>query len=229
MRAKCLQAAIIVSCTLPIGPLVAQEIADTIYSGGTILTIDDARPTAEALAVKAGLILAVGALDAVSAHKGDETEIVDLRGRALLPGFVDSHGHVVMGGLQALSANLLAPPDGEVTDIASLQTTLRTWLEANAEAVEKVKVVVGFGYDNAQLAELRHPTREDLDAVTTEYPVIIVHQSGHLGVANSKALELAGIDASSEDPPGGIYQRGPDGAPRPSPSSRSSWNRGEVT
>jgi predicted amidohydrolase YtcJ len=76
-----------------------------------------------------------------------------------------------------------------------------------------VKVIVGFGYDNAQLAELRHPTRKDLDAVSTEYPIIIVQQSGHLGVANSKALEAAGIDASSKDPPGGVIQRGPDGKP----------------
>jgi predicted amidohydrolase YtcJ len=191
----------------------AQEVADTIYSGGPILTIDDAAPRAEAVAVKDGRIIAVGALSDVSAHAGEETKRFDLAGRAMLPGFVDSHGHVVMGGMQALSANLLAPPDGEVTDIASLQETLRTWLSDNAEAIKKVKVVVGFGYDNAQLAELRHPTRKDLDAVTTEYPVIIVHQSGHLGVANSKALEAAGVDANTEDPPGGVYQRDASGAP----------------
>ena len=191
----------------------AQEIADTIYFGGPILTIDDAAPRAQAIAVKDGRILAVGALDAVNAHKGERTETFDLAGRTLLPGFLDSHGHVVMGGLQALSANLLAPPDGQVTDIASLQETLRTWMAENAVALEKVKVVVGFGYDNAQLAELRHPTREDLDAVTTDYPVIIVHQSGHIGVANSKALELAGVDDSTADPPGGVYKRDAEGVP----------------
>ena len=191
----------------------AQEIADTIYSGGAILTINDAAPNAEAVAVKNGRILAVGTLAEVSAYEGEGTERFDLAGRAMLPGFVDSHGHVVFGGLQALSANLLAPPDGEVKDIASLQEMLKTWMADNADAVEKVKVVVGFGYDNAQLAELRHPTREDLDAVTTEYPVIIVHQSGHLGVANSKALEAAGVDANTEDPPGGVYRRGANGAP----------------
>jgi len=193
--------------------LSAQEVADTIYTGGSILTMDEAAPRAEAVAVKDGRILAVGALESVNAHRGDGTEMFDLRGRAMLPGFFDSHGHVVMGGLQALSANLLAPPDGEVADIASLQETLKAWMADNSEAVEQVKVVVGFGYDNAQLAELRHPTREDLDAVTTEYPIIIVHQSGHIGVANSKALELAGIGPSTEDPPGGVYQRGADGAP----------------
>ncbi len=191
----------------------AQETADTIYSGGTILTIHDAKPNVEAVAVKDGRILAVGDLEQVSTYESERTEHFDLAGRTMLPGFVDSHGHVVFGGLQALSANLLSPPDGKVKDIASLQETLKTWMTDNADAVEKVKVVVGFGYDNAQLAELRHPTREDLDAVTTEYPVIIIHQSGHLGVANSRALEAAGVDASTEDPPGGVYQRDKSGAP----------------
>jgi len=98
------------------GLAYAQEIADTIYSGGPILTINDAAPNAEAVAVKDGRILAVGRLDEVAAHQGDQTQMFELDGRAMLPGFVDSHGHVVFGGLQALSANLLAPPDGEVAD-----------------------------------------------------------------------------------------------------------------
>ena len=131
----------------------------------------------------------------------------------MLPGFVDSHGHVVMGGLQALSANLLAPPDGDVTDIASLQATLSKWAEDNAEAVDKVKMIIGFGYDNAQLTEVRHPTRQELDEVSAEIPIIIVHQSGHLGVANSKALEMGGINASTENPEGGVIQRRDDGEP----------------
>ncbi|MCE8547091.1 amidohydrolase [Ruegeria pomeroyi] len=191
----------------------AQEVADTIYTGGPILTVDDAQPRAEAVAVKDGRVLAVGDLSDLLARQGDATKVFDLDGRTMLPGFVDSHGHVVMGGLQALSANLLAPPDGDVTDIPSLQQTLREWTEKNADTVEKVKLIIGFGYDNAQLAELRHPTREDLDAVSTEYPIMIVHQSGHLGVGNSKALEIAGIDASTENPPGGVIRRGPDGEP----------------
>jgi predicted amidohydrolase YtcJ len=129
-------------------PTIAQDAADTIYSGGPILTINDASPNAEAVAVKDGLVVAVGSMADVSAHRGDQTQMFDLGGRAMLPGFVDSHGHVVMGGLQALSANLLAPPDGEVTDIASLQATLSKWAEDNAETVDKVQMIIGFGYDN---------------------------------------------------------------------------------
>ncbi|MDK3075578.1 amidohydrolase family protein [Sedimentitalea sp. JM2-8] len=192
---------------------MAQEIADTIYTGGPILTINDDQPRAEAVAVKDGVIMAVGDLTAMLKLRNDTTQVFDLAGRTMVPGFVDSHGHMVFGGLQALSANLLAPPDGEITDIASLQDTLRAWAEENAAAVEQAGVIIGFGYDNAQLAELRHPTREDLDAVSTDVPIIIVHQSGHLGVTNSKALEIVGFDASTEDPAGGVIQRGPDGEP----------------
>ncbi|WP_170603374.1 amidohydrolase [Ruegeria arenilitoris] len=194
-------------------PVFSQQVADRIYSGGPILTIDDERPTVEAVAVRDGRILAVGAHDEIAAYQGDGTELFDLEGRTMLPGFVDSHGHVVMGGLQALSANLLAPPDGKVTDISSLQSTLTEWAAENAKAVESTKMIIGFGYDNAQLKELRHPTRQDLDAVSEDLPVIIIHQSGHLGVANSRALEIAGITSSSEAPPGGVIQRDADGEP----------------
>jgi predicted amidohydrolase YtcJ len=152
-------------------------------------------------------------LEELETLRGNQTEDFDLAGRTMLPGFVDSHGHVVMGGLQALSANLLAPPDGNVTDIASLQTALKSWVSDNADVVEKVQIIIGFGYDNAQLAELRHPTSSDLDAVSTDIPIMIVHQSGHLGVANSKALEIAGIDASTKNPEGGVIQRNADGTP----------------
>lgn len=191
----------------------SSEAADTIYFGGPILTIDDSAPRAEAVATRDGEILAVGDLDDVRAHQDADTRVIDLDGRAMLPGFVDSHGHVVMAGLQALSANLLAPPDGEVQDIASLQQTLRDWMADNAGTVDKVGLVVGFGYDQSQLADRRHPTRADLDAVSTDYPIIVVHQSGHFGVANSKALDLSGVSAATPDPAGGIIRRNEMGAP----------------
>jgi len=189
----------------------AQEVADMIYYDGTIITINDAQPQVEAVAVKDGKILAVGTKDELLKSKGDATELIDLQGRTMLPGFVDAHGHVMGGGLQALSANLLAPPDGEVKDIASLQQTLRDWVVENEETVKKIDLIVGFGYDNAQLAELRHPLRGDLDAVSKEVPIVLVHQSGHLIAVNSKALEIGGITAEIENPQGGVIQRGEDG------------------
>lgn len=191
----------------------AQEIADTIYTGGPILTIDDDAPRAEAVAVKDGRILAVGIRADVMPHRGEQTELFELGGRAMLPGFVDSHGHVVLGGLQGLSANLLAPPDGNVTDIPRLVETLKAWAAANADTVAEINLVVGFGYDQSQLGEKRHPTRDELDQVSTEVPIVIVHQSGHFGVVNSKALEFVGFTAETPAPDGGIIRRDANGQP----------------
>jgi len=197
--------ALVLAALLP-ASLAAQE-ADRIWLGGPILTMEDDAMRAEALAVRDGLILAVGSESEVMAHRGPETELIDLDGRALIPGFVDAHGHVFAVGLQALSANMLPAPDGPGNDIAALQTTLRDWAAAYPDRVERAGLILGFGYDDAQLAELRHPTRDDLDAVSVDTPVLIIHQSGHIGALNSAALTVAGIDADSENPPGGVIRR----------------------
>ncbi len=187
--------------------LAAAQSPDAIYHNGPILTIDDSNPRVEAVAVKDGKIVGAGAKAEILKTKSDSTKLIDLAGRTMLPGFVDAHGHVFAGGIQALSANLLAPPDGEVKDIPSLQQTLRAWMAANKAAVDKVQLVIGFGYDNAQLAELRHPVREELDAIAQDLPILLVHQSGHLISVNSKALEIGGITADTPDPEGGVIQR----------------------
>jgi len=130
---------------------IAQQTASRIWFGGPILTMSDAAMRAEAVAESGGKIVAVGTKAQVMMLKGPNTQLIDLNGRAMLPGFVDPHGHMVMGGLQALSANKLAPPDGKIKDIPGMVATLKSWAKANAAAVEKANVIVGFGYDNAQL------------------------------------------------------------------------------
>ncbi|HSG88045.1 MAG TPA: amidohydrolase [Pseudomonadales bacterium] len=190
-----------------LAPGASAATAETIWHGGPILTMDDTGPVAEAVAVRDGRILAVGDEDEILALAGPATETIDLAGRTLLPGFVDSHGHAYLIGLQALSANLLPPPDGPGADVASLQATLTAWADGAPHLMKETGWIVGFGYDDSQLAEGRHPTRQDLDAVSTEYPVIIIHQSGHLGVANSRALRLAGVSAETADPEGGAFRR----------------------
>ncbi len=189
----------------------AAQPADRIWSGGPILTMNDAAMRAEAVAERGGRIVAVGTAAEVMRLRGPQTRMIDLAGRAMIPGFIDPHGHITFGGIQALSANLLPPPDGEGSDIASIQRLLREWMAANAEAVRRVNLIVGFGYDNAQLKELRHPTRDDLDAVSRDIPILLIHQSAHLGAANSKALEIVGITASTPDPAGGVIRRKPGG------------------
>jgi len=186
---------------------LGSETADIIYHNGTILTINDDQPAAEAVAVKDGKILAVGDEADVLKTKGEITKTVDIRGKTLLPGFVDSHGHAYLIGLQATTANLLPPPDGTGKDISTLQALLQDWAANNKEVVRKIGWIAGFGYDDSQLAQQRHPTRDDLDKVSMDVPVLVIHQSGHLGVANSKALEIAGVTADTKDPKGGVFRR----------------------
>lgn len=188
-------------------PPAPSGAADLIYSGGPIVTVNDAQPTAEAVAVRGGRILAVGTRQQVEATRGPGTRLVNLEGRAMLPGFVDPHGHVVMVGLQAVGANMLAAPDGEANDIAAVIRILREWVGRNEAAVRRYNLIFGFGYDDSQIREGRHPTRDDLDQVSTEVPVLIIHTSSHLAAANSKALEVAGITAATPDPVGGVFRR----------------------
>jgi predicted amidohydrolase YtcJ len=196
-----------VALTLKMPFSFAADQADRIWSGGPVLTMNDDAMRAEAMAEKDGRILGVGTEAVVMKLRGPDTQMIDLAGRTMLPGFVDAHGHMFLGGMQALSANMLPPPDGEVSDIAKLQQTLRDWVEENQNTVKSANLILGFGYDNAQLKEQRHPTRDDLDEVSMDVPVVVIHQSAHLASLNSKALEIVGYDASTKDPEGGVIQR----------------------
>jgi len=196
-----------VVCFLFSATVFANGEAEIIYNGGSILTMNDAQPRAEAVAIADGKVLAVGSSQEIMKLKGKDTQVIDLKGQAMIPGFVDAHGHVLMIGLQALSANTLSAPDGEVNNISALQGVLKKWADNNKSLVKKVNLIIGFGYDNAQLKELRHPTAEDLDKVSTDIPVYVVHQSGHIGVGNSRALEVIGFNSDSENPPGGVIRR----------------------
>jgi len=185
--------------------------ADAIYFGGPIITINDAQPTAEALAVKDGRIVAVGArADVEKKRRGAKTHMIDLAGKTLIPGFVDAHSHFSQVGIQAVSANLLPPPDGPATSIPQIQQIMRDYI-ATSPTVNQYGLAIGFDYDDSQLQEHRHPTRHDLDAVSTDIPILLMHQSGHLGVYNSKALAMAGVTAASSNPEGGTIYREADG------------------
>jgi hypothetical protein len=199
-------------CALLVSTAFAADPPDAIYHGGTVVTVDDRNPTAEAVAVAGGKIVAVGKKGDVLKLKGEKTALIDLKGKALLPGFVDAHGHMMNVGIQSAVANILPPPDGKVDSIATLQSELKAWAASDAgKKFANGKLILGLGYDDAQLKEKRHPTRHELDAVSKDLPVIAVHQSGHMAVLNTKALELARISAKTEDPPGGQIAREADG------------------
>ncbi len=175
----------------------------TVYLGGPVLTLDAQDRVVEALAVEDGRIAAIGTRAEVEAWAGGRARVVDLEGRALLPGFIDAHGHFPGAGLYAINVDLNSPPIGDVQTFDDLVARLRE----KAAETDRGDWVVGWGYDDTLLAEKRHPTREDLDRASTEHPIAILHISGHLGVLNSRGLEIAGYDADTPDPEGGLIRR----------------------
>jgi len=180
----------------------------TVYFGGDIITMEgDSVQYAEAVVVKGGKILFVGSKDEAMKAAGDGHAMVDLKGQTMLPGFIDAHGHVFASGIQALAANLLPPPDGKGANIADLVTLTKEWVAPNQKIVDKIGWIIGFGYDDAQLKEQRHPTAVELDQISRDIPVMLLHQSGHLASLNTKGLEIAGMSESTPDPPGGIIRR----------------------
>jgi len=181
--------------------------ADVIYTGGDIVTINDAQPIAEAVAVADGKIIAVGNSSEVMKHKGDTTKIVDLQGKTLMPGFFDAHSHLFVTTLWAVSADLYPPPMGTVDSMEKLKAALLAYKAQ--KNLNPGQWIIGMNYDDTLLAEKRHPTRDDLDQVSTENPIIIIHISSHLASANSKALEIARITEETEDPVGGRFIRRP--------------------
>ncbi|WP_405241390.1 amidohydrolase [Lentisalinibacter salinarum] len=188
------------------GAAAGAEPAELILSGGTIVTLTDPTLQAGAVAIRNGRIQAVGtAEDIAAAWQGPGTVVRELGGRTVLPGFIDAHGHFLQVGFLAQSASLLPRPDGGVTDFATLAAALQGHRDSDQAA--KMGWIVGMGYDDAQLAEQRHPTAADLDAMISDMPVLLIHQSGHVAAVNSAGLEALGITAASQDPPGGVIRR----------------------
>ena len=183
-----------------------------LYHNGDIVTMEgDSAVYVETLVVRDGKILFAGRKDEALKQAGADHTEVDLQGRFMAPGFIDAHGHAYGAGFQKMAANILPPPDGTVTDIESLITTLKQWYADLGKTGKSPKVIVGFGYDDSQLKEKRHPVADDLDKVSNTLPVILVHQSGHLQALNHLALAAVGLDASTADPQGGVIRREKDG------------------
>jgi predicted amidohydrolase YtcJ len=184
--------------------------ADLILLSDHVLTMSGTRDQQGeplAIAIKGDEIIWVGQQDAAEQYQSKATQIVELGEQAVLPGFIDAHGHVAFVGLASALANVASPPVGPVQTIADLQATLRAYIAENN--IAEGTWVVGRGYDDSLINEQRHPDRDDLDAVSSDHPIVLQHVSGHLATANSKALARAGINAESEDPAGGVIRRRP--------------------
>jgi predicted amidohydrolase YtcJ len=185
------------------GDLAAAEKADRIFVNGRIWTGDAARPRAEALAVRGTTILAVGATGAIRKLAEKATEVVDLKGRFLAPGFGDAHV-----GLMSASLALDAVDLSGATTEAEIARRITTYAKANPQA----PWVLGRGWSYAAFPG-GLPDRKALDALVSNRPAFLVSYDGHTGWANSPALLAAGLTRAAKDPAGGVIVRDPDGEP----------------
>lgn len=181
--------------------------ADTLYYGGPILTMEDTIPQVEALAVKDGKILFAGTKKEAMKYVGSNTNEVNLESKTLLPGFIDVHSHITSRAGMSQAVDLSPSPYGKVNSIADLQTTLRDYISKHQ--LDATTPVLGNGYDDAIMTEHRHPTREELDAVSSSNPIIVIHASGHASVINTAMFKLLQIPEDVKDPQGGHYGRNP--------------------
>ncbi len=180
--------------------------ADTIFLNGDIVTIDDAQPTAEAVAVKDGRILAVGTEDTVVRHhRGPRTGMHDLGGKTLLPGFIDPHSHYINALTVANQVNVFAPPAGPGTDVETIVAELKNFRDARN--IPAGQLIMGYGYDETIMPGGRTLHRDDLDRDFPDNPVMVGHVSLHGAVLNSAALAKYGISADTLTPPGGVIVR----------------------
>jgi len=198
----------------PVPPQASQAVqpqvgaADTIYMGGEIVTVNEKQPSAEALAVKGGKIVAVGTRsDVEGAHKGANTKIVDLGGKALLPGFLDAHSHYINSLTVANQVKLYAPPAGPGKDPASIVAELVKYRDA--KQIPKGEVIQAYGYDENVMPNGRLLNRDDLDKAFPDNPVLVGHVSMHGAVLNSAAMKKWGLSAQTKTPPGGVIVRKP--------------------
>ena len=183
----------------------APPAADTIYLHGHLITVDGDRPSAQAVAVRSGRIVAVGDDRQIQQLRAPSTKVVDLAGKVMLPGFVDGHSHIGdMVGTWRL-ADLSPPPVGKTESIGALQRVMRDYIASARPSPETL--VVAFGYDDSLLAEKRHPNLAELDAIVPGQPICVIHVSGHLAACNAAGLKKLGFTKATPDPKGGHLGR----------------------
>jgi len=187
---------------------VSSGTADLVLLDGRIVTVDDDQPEAEAIAVAGNEILAVGSTDDIRSYVGNDTEVIELNGRLVLPGFIEGHAHFLGLGEMQLQLNL--------RDVANWREIVAMVEEAAAEA-EAGEVIMGRGWHQEDWDERPDPAVDDLpvhdalSAAAPDHPVVLTHASGHMRFANAEAMRLAGITTDTPDPEGGEIVRDADG------------------
>ncbi len=185
---------------LPLGELAA----DLIIVNGRIVTVDHADTVVEAVAVRDGKVVKVGPSGEIKRLAGNKTRVIDLGGKPLYPGFIDTHEHCIRRGLQLdwVDCKRL----GSLAEVAKA-------LKAKAASKPEGEWVIGSWFDESQWKDKRFPTRHDLDKVSTKHPVYLGRAGGHNAVANSLALKLAGINKDTPQPHGGHIDKDEKGEP----------------
>ncbi len=173
--------------------------ADTIIQNAAIYTLDSQRPWAQAVAIQANRIVCVGGVSDVNAYIGPDTEVLDLNGKLVLPGFIDSHAHVSD-----------SPNPEALADLNNLdsKSDILAAVKRFANTHPTYSVIYGSGWKN-ELFGPGGPIKEELDAIISDRPVLLTSEDGHFAWVNSKAIELAGVTKTSANPPGGVIEKNP--------------------
>ena len=182
----------------------SKPAADLIITNAKVWTVDKSLPMAQAVAILGDRFVAVGSSTDVDAWRGPKTEVIDAGGKLLLPGFNDAHVHFVSGGMQLDNIQL--------NDASSAEEFARR-IGERAKVTPKGEWIVGGNWDETKWNPPNIPTKELIDALTPDTPVFVSRYDGHMGLANSVALRLAGITARTSDPPGGTVVRDAQGNP----------------
>ncbi len=177
-----------------------------VFINAKVLTVNHKNDIAEAVSIRGGRIEAVGSNSEIKNLIESNTQVTDLNGQTLIPGFFDAHSHFPSSGLSAFAADLSPPPIGTTRSFADI----RIALDKVAQDSEEGQWVLGFGYDDSLLAENRHPTRDELDGISKNHPIYLWHSSGHMGVTNSAGFAKLGIDENTQSTAGGVIGRDSD-------------------
>ncbi len=179
-----------------------------LYFNGKIVTVDKNESIVEAVLVENGLIKAIGASDELLSQVDEATEKIDLDGKVVLPGFIDPHGHIV-----AIAQTLMITNLSECNSKEEFMEVLRNKLKNDPP--KEGEWLIGFGYDNTRFEGEEHPTKFDLDSISSDIPMFISHASGHIATTNSKALELMGYIGDYKVPEGGVVRTVSEGSKEP--------------
>lgn len=197
-------AGIVLLCLMACGWAQRKPAADLIIVHAKVWTVDKSHPTAQGVAILGGLIVAVGTDSEIEAWRGPGTRVIDAGGKLLLPGFNDSHVHFVDGGMQLENVQL--------NDATGAAEFVRRIAE-QARKIPQGEWMLGGDWDETKWTPPNLPAKELLDPITPGRPVFLSRYDGHMGVANSIALKMAGVTSETPDPPGGTIVRDEKGNP----------------